>query len=129
MPTRKNLGKSKIRTVKNVIIKPPPSNKKGIVYLIEPIKTTSSQKGDIIKKYVNGKLVKQIFASSQNIKMAVKKVLNKHKKYHNGGGENDGQKVQIETSDKTTFFQSLKNGFAGGFGVFAAADLVDYLFN
>jgi hypothetical protein len=129
MPTRKHLGKSKIRTVRNYIIKPP-SNKKGIVYLIEPIKTTLSEKGDIIKKYINGKLVKQIFASSKQIKMAVKKVLDKHKK-QNGGETNgvNGQKVQIESSDKTTFFQSLKSGFAGGFGVFAAMETVKYLFD
>lgn len=133
--TRKNLGKMRgIKTVRNLIIKPP-SNKKGTVYLIEPLKTTSSEKGDIIKKYVNGKLVNQMFASSKKIKMVVKKVSDQHKKQHGGKTPTvtnevvNGQKVQIESSDKTTFFQSLKSGFAGGFGFALAIETVEHLFD
>ena len=118
----------KIKTMKNRVIVPP-SNKKGIKYLVEPVKTLTTEpgmKGYIIKKYNKGKLVKQVFVSSQKIKSIVKSVADKHKK--GGTTPNSDKKVQIESSDKTSFFQSLKSGFGSGLGFGAAFAVIKSIF-
>lgn len=133
--TRKNLGNKKVKTFRKTIIKPP-SNKKGVKYLIEPLPTVTTQspiKGDIIKKYVNGKLVKQVFASEKKIKHVVKKIQDKHRRLRGGSQKTEvanapAQKVEIETSDKTTFSQSLKSGFGSGLGFGAAFEFIKWIF-
>jgi hypothetical protein len=125
--TEKRMQNKKIRTVKNRVVSPP-SKKRGIKYLVEPMSSvgTSVSGGDVFKKYVNGKLVKQVFVSSKKVKSIVKKMADKHKK--GGATPNSDKKVQIESSDKTSFFQSLKSGFGSGLGLAAAFETIKWIF-
>lgn len=133
--TRKNLGKNRIKTFRKTVIKPP-SNKKGVKYLIEPLSAITTQspiKGDIIKKYVNGKLVKQVFASEKKIKSVAKKIQDKYRKLHGGSQKKEvanppNQKIEIESSDKTSFSQTLKSGFGTGVGFGAGIELIKWIF-
>ena len=75
MVTRNNLEKSiHIKTFKNMNRKPK-TPKTGIIYFVEPINSMTNDptiKGDVFKKFVNGKLVKQVFVSKNRMKKIVK---------------------------------------------------------
>jgi hypothetical protein len=89
MVSRKNLEKPiNIKTFKNMNRKPK-TPKTGIVYFVEPIKSLTNDptiKGDIFKKFVNGKLIKQVFVSKNRMKKIVKTAK---------------EKAQIKTGGKT----------------------------
>jgi hypothetical protein len=84
MQTRKNLGKPiHINTFKTMASKPK-TPKKGVVYYVEPIKSMTNDptiKGDVFKKFVDGKLIKQVFVS----KNRMKKIIGNAKKTKFGG--------------------------------------------
>jgi hypothetical protein len=128
--TQRKISKNRVKTMKNQIIKPP-TKEKGVKFLIEPLPTVTNQpslKGDVMKKYVNGKLVKQIFVSDKKISSVMKKIADKHKR-HGGTKENVTNKPQqVEVSDKTSFSQSLKTGFGSGLGFGAAFEAIKWLF-
>lgn len=119
-----------MKTMKKNIIKPP-TNERGVKYLIEPMPTVTNQpslKGDVMKKYVNGKLVKQIFVSDKKISSVMKKISDKHKR-HGGTKDNATNKPQqVEVSDNTSFSQSLKTGFGSGLGFGAAFEAIKWFF-
>jgi hypothetical protein len=128
--TQKKFRKNRVKTMKRNIIKPP-TQKKGVKYLIEPMPTVTNQsslKGDVIKKYKNGKLVKQVFVSDKKIKGIMKKISDKHK--HQGGAKEKSldKPQQVEVSDKTSFSQSLKSGFGTGLGFGAAMEFIKWIF-
>lgn len=135
LPSKKKFRKNRVKTMKKKIIKPP-TNEKGVKYLIEPMSTVTnhaSLKGDVIKKYVNGKLVDQIFVSDKKVKSIMKKISDKYKRY--GGQPLDDKKKnpqenpqKVEVSDKTSFGHSLKTGFASGLGFAAAFEAIKWLF-
>jgi hypothetical protein len=108
---------------------------KGVVYSIEKPEVFSrdtTMKGDIIKKYVDGKLVSQKFVTQNKFL----ELLEKYKKMLFGGAApnpNDirpAQPVQpaeptvVYVEDRTTFAQSLKTGFAFAF----AFNIIEWLF-
>lgn len=88
MVSRKSLVKSlHIKTFKNMSTKPA-TPKKGVVFFVEPIKTMTNDptiKGDVFKKFVNGKLVKQVFVSKNRMKKIVKTAQKKAQKKTMGG--------------------------------------------
>lgn len=128
--TEKIMQNNKIRTVKNRVVSPP-SKKKGIKYLVEPMSSigTSVSGGDVFKKYVNGKLVKQVFVSSKKVKSIVKKMADKYKKGGATATPKSDKPYQIESSDNTSFFQSLKTGFSSGLGFWAALESIKWIFS
>jgi hypothetical protein len=128
--TQRKFSKNRVKTMKKNIIKPP-TNEKGVKYLIEPMPTVTnhpSLKGDVMKKYVNGKLVKQIFVSDKKISSVMKKISDKHKRQ--GGSKdnatNEPQKVEVST--KANFWDSFINGFGSGLGFAAAFEAIKQLF-
>jgi len=74
MQTRKNLGKPiHINTFKTMA-KKPKTPKKGVVYFVEPIKSMTNDptiSGDVFKKFVDGKLIKQVFVSKNRMKKII----------------------------------------------------------
>ena len=65
----------------------PRTPKKGVVYFVEPIKTMTNDptiKGDVFKKFVNGKLVKQVFVSKNRMKKIIKTAKTKIEKQMGG---------------------------------------------
>jgi len=136
--TQRKISKNRVKTMKKQIIKPP-TNKRGIIILIEPMPTVTNQpslKGDVIKKYVNGKLVKQIFVSEKKVKCVMKKISDKYKRYGGSTIENpqnikltnEQTNGQVKIADGTTFWQSLKTGFGSGLGFGAAFEAIKWLF-
>jgi len=112
----------KFKTFKNIKNRHLP--KKGVVYSIEKPEVFSRDntlKGDIIKKYVDGKLVSQKFVTQNKFL----ELLEKYKKMLFGGAAapnpNDirpaqaAQPTVVYVQDNTSFFQSLKTGFAFAF--------------
>lgn len=134
MSTRKNIGKfrkNRVKTVKKQIIYPSLQTK-GIKYTVEPMPAETihqSIKGDVVKKYINGKLVKQKFVSDKKINKLIKKIERKFSKKNGGTVSKNVQPNQIEVSDKTTFSQSLKSGFGSGLGFAAAFELIGAIFD
>jgi len=121
----------KFKTFKNIKNRHLP--KKGVVYSIEKPEVFSRDntlKGDIIKKYVDGKLVSQKFVTQNKFL----ELLEKYKKMLLGGAAapnpNDirpaqaAQPTVVYVQDNTSFFQSLKTGFAFAF----AFNIMELLF-
>jgi hypothetical protein len=121
----------KFKTFKNIKNRHLP--KKGVVYSIEKPEVFSRDntlKGDIIKKYVDGKLVSQKFVTQNKFL----ELLEKYKKMLFGGAAapnpNDirpaqaAQPTVVYVQDNTSFFQSLKTGFAFAF----AFNIIEWLF-
>jgi hypothetical protein len=73
MSTRKNQRPVHIKTFKSMNSKPA-TPKKGVAFFVEPIKSMTNDptiKGDVFKKFVNGKLVKQVFVSKNRMKKII----------------------------------------------------------
>jgi len=73
MSTRKNQRPVHIKTFKSMNSKPT-TPKKGVAIFVEPIKSMTNDptiKGDVFKKFVNGKLVKQVFVSKNRMKKII----------------------------------------------------------
>ena len=106
MQTRKNLGKPiHINTFKTMASKPK-TPKKGVVYYVEPIKSMTNDptiKGDVFKKFVDGKLIKQIFVS----KNRMKKIIGNAKKTKHGGFIQNKKFKQPFTKKRTFKKQQL----------------------
>ena len=108
--------------------------KKGIVYSIEKpgvISRDNTVEGDIIKKYVDGKLVDQKFVTKN--KMA--EMSQNYKKLIAGGAvvgvpqknveEKQVQPTVVQVEDNTSFAQSFKSGLAFGL----AFEFIDRIFS
>jgi hypothetical protein len=121
--TKKNkvLYQSDIKVNKFKNIKDRKLPKKGIVYSIEKpdvISRDNTIEGDIIKKYVDGKLVDQKFITKN--KMA--EMAQTYKKMVLGGAVKQMNETNVETrpaepvtvrvQDDTSFLQSFKSGVA-----------------
>ena len=99
-----------------------------VAYLVERenvLGTNSRVSGDIVKKFVNGTLVAQKFASAAEIKRAVSKVLARKK----GGfwpfsSKPADPSVQATVQEDTSMWASLKKGLAWGAGFFVAEAVV-----
>lgn len=109
---------------------------KGIFFSVEQIHVESNipnLKGDIVKKYKNGKLTKQVFVTEKQIKKIAKEKLQelqkKNSQTHGGtiqiGGINTPhQKTPFAVQNKTGIFDSMKQGFGLGVGLTVAQELV-----
>jgi len=132
--TRKSL---KIKTFSKLDEKIP---KSGTQYYIESAKVISEYpnlKGDIVKKFVNGKLVSQKFVSKKRIHDLVKNSV-KNAKQKKAGGKTRKRKmrtkpkeVNINVQNNTSMATEAKHGFAFGVGwavgekaVEAAGDMI-----
>ena len=106
MQTRKNLGKPiHINTFKTMARKPK-TPKKGVVYFVEPIKSMTNDptiEGDVFKKFVDGKLIKQVFVS----KNRMKKIIGNAKKTKHGGLIQNKKFKQPFTKKRTLKKQQL----------------------
>jgi hypothetical protein len=119
----------KVQRFKNIKDRPVP--KKGITYSIEKpdvISRDNTIEGDIIKKYVDGKLVDQKFVTKNKIL----EIAQNYKKMFKGGADRivyvqQPQEQKLILQDNTTVAQSAKQGFGFGFG-FGVAELVLGLF-
>lgn len=83
-----------IKTFRSMNTKPQ-TPKKGTVYFVEPIQSMTNDptiKGDVFKKFVNGKLVKQIFVSKNRMKKIIKTAKKSEKKH--GGRIRQTQKMR-----------------------------------
>jgi hypothetical protein len=107
--------------------------KKGTHYVVEPIAVLSNDpqiKGDLFKKYVNGKLVEQKFVTDDKVKEIVE---TEAKRLGNKGGAKaapvppaNQQVNTIDYRDNTGFVGNAKNaaGPAVGFGAGLAFDVI-----
>jgi hypothetical protein len=132
----------------------PKTPKKGTVYFVEPIQSMTNDptvKGDVFKKFVNGKLVKQIFVSKNRMRKIISTAKKSEKKHggrirrtkRNRNVKRNQVRIvkqpvyvdqpvpqgqipaqQIYAADNTTMSQAAKQGLAGGVGFFAAEALV-----
>jgi hypothetical protein len=93
---------------------------KGTRYYFEKVDSTGNlPKGDLVKKFVNGKLVKQKFVTEKKIRDLVKDFKKKSKMMGGDSGKKESPKVQkVEIQDNTSMFTVLKQSLAGGFGFF-----------
>jgi len=128
---RKNVTLKKFA---NLRTKPAPL-KKGITVSIEKVNDSNNY---IAKKYVNGKLFQQKIVSDKKLKHLVQKQMKKMKNMKNKtakrGGETRaaepvGNNQVIQVEDKTSFWQTLKQGFGFGAGWAIGEGLVDSLFD
>ena len=95
---------------------------KGISYTVEKYNNK-----DIIKKYINGVLVKQKAITNYKIfsfNGGINKVINKAKTV-----VDDNPKTVIAVEDKTSFFQYIKSGFGSGLGLAVAFESVGRIFD
>jgi hypothetical protein len=105
--------------------------KKGIHYVVEPVVVLSNDpqiKGDLFKKYVNGKFIEQKFVTNDKMKEIVE---TEAKRLGNKGGAKavppvNQQVNTIDYRDNTGFVGNAKNaaGTAVGFGAGIAFDLI-----
>lgn len=107
--------------------------KKGIHYVVEPVAVLSNDpqiKGDLFKKYVNGKFIEQKFVTNDKMKEIVEA---EAKRVGNKGGAKTvpvpaaNQQVNtIDYRDNTGFVGNAKNaaGTAVGFGAGIAFDII-----
>jgi hypothetical protein len=127
--SRKTAKKTpKVRAVHNAKI-----SHKGTHYVVEPIAVLSDDpklKGDLFKKYVNGKLVEQKFVTDDKVKEIVQE---EAKRLGNKGGAKaapvpaaNQQVNTIDYRDNTGFVGNAKNaaGTAVGFGAGLAFDVI-----
>jgi hypothetical protein len=117
----------KIKSFKNIKTRHLPQ--KGIVYSIEKpdvISRDDNMEGDIIKKYINGKLVSQKFITKNKFL----ELAEKYKKMLFGGENVKENQIRpaeptvVYVQDKTTFAQSFKSGLGFAF----AFNIVGWLF-
>jgi hypothetical protein len=126
----------KVQRFKNIKDRPIPQ--KGITYSIEKpdvISRDNTIEGDIIKKYVDGKLVDQKFVTKNKIL----EIAQNYKKMVKGGVANlntqhpqivyvqQPQQQHVIIQDNTTVAQNVKSGFGLGLGL-GAAEIVLGLF-
>ena len=117
----------KVQRFKNIKDRPVP--KKGITYSIEKpdvISRDNTIEGDIIKKYVDGKLVDQKFVTKNKIL----EIAQNYKKMFKGGADRivyvqqpQQQQQHVIIQDNTTVAQNVKSGFGLGLG-FGFADIL-----
>lgn len=99
--------------------------KSGTQYYVESAKVISEYpglKGDIVKKFVNGKLVSQKFVSKKRLHDLVKKSVKLAK--HKSGGKtkrkktnaNPPKEVNVNVQNNTSMATEAKHGFAFGIG-------------
>lgn len=139
----------------------PTTPKKGVAIFVEPIKSMTNDptvQGDVFKKFVNGKLVEQVFVSKNRMKKII--ATSKKARRHYGGAVTrraypratakpamrprrvaqpvyvnqpppQGQlpAQQIYAADNTTMGQAAKQGLAGGVGFFTAEAIVHGVVN
>jgi ABC-type proline/glycine betaine transport system ATPase subunit len=131
MSTVKRVGGKKHRkTMKIGTFKNLSSRKifnKGTRYYFEKVDSIGNlPKGDLVKKFVNGKLVKQKFVTEKKIKDLVKEFKKKSKMTGGDAGKQTVDNVQkVEIQDNSTMFQALKQSFAGGVGFFLGMEVVN----
>jgi hypothetical protein len=131
MSTQKHVGGKKHRkTMKIGTFKNLSSRKivnKGTRYYFEKMDSVGNlPKGDLVKKFVNGKLVKQKFVTEKKIRDLVKDFKKKSKMMGGNTEKQTTDKVQkVEVQDNTSMFTVLKQSFAGGVGFFLGMRVVD----
>jgi hypothetical protein len=130
MSTQKHVGGKKHRKTMKIGTFKNLSNRKivnkGTRYYFEKVDSLGNlPKGDLVKKFVNGKLVKQKFVTEKKIRDLVKD-FKKKSKMMGGDAEKQTDKVQkVEVQDNTSMFTVLKQSFAGGVGFFLGMRVVD----
>ena len=100
---------------------------KGTRYYFEKVDSVGNlPKGDLVKKFVNGKLVKQKFVTEKKIRDLVNDFKKKSKMMGGNTEKQTADKVQkVEVQDNTSMFTVLKQSFAGGVGFFMGMKVVD----
>lgn len=132
--TRKNniksLKKHIVHSSKKEFLQP---SKKGVSYTVEPLSVSTRDptiQGDIYKKFINGKLVKQKFISKNKLKDLLytfsKRKIGKYVKF--GGETKPVEQPVIKVADETSFWQSLKTGFAFGLAFEFANQIIEEIF-
>jgi hypothetical protein len=130
---RKNVTVKKFKNLRN---KPEPQ-KKGITYSIEHVHllNSSSPKGHIYKKYINGKLIKQVYLTDSHAKALIKR---KTRYSMKNGGMSKNLKVKkpeqtvvvVQSNNDTTGFGSnFKSGLGSGLGFGAGIAIVESFFD
>jgi hypothetical protein len=127
----KTLKNITLKTFKELKNRPSPS-RRGVTYVIENVDLPGTKNdGKIYKKYVNGKLVQQIFVKKSQHKKLLKKALVKakqtlkNKKSENskggkGGNDNEDKKVVVVMQqEQPTTVGAAKTGFGFGAGIVA----------
>jgi len=131
MSTQKHVGGKKHRkTMKIGTFKNLRNRKivnKGTRYYFEKVDSVGNlPKGDLVKKFVNGKLVKQKFVTEKKIRDLVNNLKKKSKMMGGDAEKPTADKVQkVEVQDNTSMFTVLKQSFAGGVGFFLGMRVVD----
>jgi hypothetical protein len=119
--SRRKRGARKRRTVKRTATT-------GIRYSAEKIKVVSKDgklRGDLFRKYKNGKLIDERFVTDEMIKDLIKK---SEANFRDRGGKADAPApapATVVVQDGTTFGQSLKTGAASGIGLGIGLEFVD----
>ena len=129
----------KVQRFKNIKDRPVP--KKGITYSIEKpdvISRDNTIEGDIIKKYVDGKLVDQKFVTKNKIL----EIAQNYKKMFKGGVANlntqhpqivyvqpqQPQQQHLIIQRESNFTESFISGLGTGFGVSAGLNFAEWVF-
>jgi len=134
--TAKNITLKTFKELKN---RPTPSHR-GTTYVIENVDLPGTKNdGKIYKKYVRGKLVKQVFVTNAQHKTLLKKAVVKAKrtlKNKTGGlGENNEKIVYIQgpppqgdQNQRVTVVDGVKLGFGAQIGAQVASGLINLVF-
>ena len=135
----KTLKNITLKTFKELKNRPSPS-RRGVTYVIENVDLPGTKNdGKIYKKYVNGKLVQQIFVKKTQHKKLLKKAVVKAKrtlKNKTGGlGENNQKIVYIQgpppqgdQNQRVTVVDGVKLGFGAEIGAQVAGGLINMVF-